>query len=222
MNQVKEGDENNNCLIFFFELIDPAASPDLDITAVTVREPETGAEKVSAMTVETGDKHHIHVTAKNVGDRKAQNFKIKYYYSDDTDFNKDEDTYIAFDQVETVGTGDTHIDRKTKDDDNHVLKAPEVPGTYYVFARISSLDEDENTDNDYSDATDAEVLGERLTMTPPMTRKSIGTCVIIKRRIQKNQESRSSSKAIRVFTRSLQGLRSITPKVVINLHRFFE
>jgi hypothetical protein len=126
-NQVNEGDEGNNCLMYFFEVIDPDAFPDLDITAVTVSEPETDAEKFSAMTVETGDKYHIHVTAENVGDRKAQNFKTKYYLSEDTIFDKDEDIYIAFDQVETVGIGDIYSDRKIKDDDGNLLKAPEVP-----------------------------------------------------------------------------------------------
>ena len=109
--------------MYFFEVIDPDAFPDLDITAVTVSEPETDAEKFSAMTVETGDKYHIHVTAENVGDRKAQNFKTKYYLSEDTIFDKDEDIYIAFDQVETVGIGDIYSDRKIKDDDGNLLKA---------------------------------------------------------------------------------------------------
>jgi len=67
-------------------LTELALTPDLDITAVTISEPETGAEKVSAMTVETGANLLVYVDVENLGDANAVNSIVEIYSSNDSTF----------------------------------------------------------------------------------------------------------------------------------------
>lgn len=124
--------------------------PDMDILNVYVSEPESGAEKLLVKVSNPREKFYIHVATINQGNQTAKDFKIKYYISNDLDFDKDKDEYIDSDRVDAVAPGEIHEDRKTRDSDGDYIRAPEKPGLYFVFARISSLDEDVESDNDFS------------------------------------------------------------------------
>ena len=120
------------------------SGPDLRITAA----------ELSESTVEPGDRLRIDVTILNDGDAVAPESRVRFYWSDDPDFDRD-DLEVDANRVDELGPG-------VEADENDSFSVPDAsPGRYYVLAVADADGEvDESNESNNIESVSVTVRGD--------------------------------------------------------------
>lgn len=98
---------------------------------------------------------------KNVGTARAEDFKVKFYLDGGKkNFDRDDDDYQGSVRIEEFDAG-AEIRYSME------ITSPEEPGEYYIYACITSIDEDSDMGNNCSDEDDQEEYGKLIIVEPP-------------------------------------------------------
>lgn len=134
--------------------------PDMKISSVTLSK---GAHSTRHHELEQDPEERFYVYAKikNVGTARAEDFKIKFYIDGGKkNFDRDDEDYQGSVRIETFDAG-AEI-RFSKE-----ITAPDEPGEYYVYACITSIDEDSDSSNNCSDEDDKDEYGKLIVEEVP-------------------------------------------------------
>ncbi|RWX50853.1 CARDB protein, partial [Candidatus Electrothrix marina] len=152
------GNGNNQNPPLDEEIIDPGhprnnGDPDMKISTVNLSK---GANSTRHHELEQDpeEKFYAYAKIKNDGTARAKDFKVKFYIDGDKkNFNRDDEDYQGSVRIEEFNSG-AEI-RYSKE-----LTSPTEPGTYWVYACITSIDEDSDMGNNCSDEDDKEEYGK--------------------------------------------------------------
>ncbi len=134
--------------------------PDMKISSVTLSK---GAHSTRHHELEQDPEERFYVYAKikNVGTARAEDFKVKFYIDGGKkNFDRDDEDYQGSVSIDTFDAG-AEI-RYSKE-----ITAPEEPGEYYVYACITSIDEDSDKSNNCSDEDDKDEYGKLIVKEAP-------------------------------------------------------
>lgn len=135
--------------------------PDVDVNFVKV---SYNGDDIFEQSIILGpyQEYDIRTEIANLGNASATDFTINYHISEDLLFQRDDDE-VEDDKNTNLAAGNTLIEHKRN------LEAPDDPGIYYVFVRLSKCDGDNNPDNDYSSADNAEEYAVIEVRAPDLT-----------------------------------------------------
>ena len=139
------------------KIINPGYSsngvPDMKIKTVNMSK-GSKSTRHSTLYQDPGEKFYAYAKIKNSGDGTAHDFKIKFYIDGgNRNTNGDDDDYEGSVRIDTF-----NVDAEIRY--NKELTSPSQPGTYWVYACITSIDEDSDQSNNCSDEDDREKYGE--------------------------------------------------------------
>jgi hypothetical protein len=136
--------------------------PDMKISTVTLSK-GAHSKRHHKLEQDPEEKFYAYAKIKNVGTARAEDFKVKFYLDGGKkNFDRDDDDYQGSVRIEEFDSG-AEI-RYSKE-----IASPEEPGDYYIYACITSIDEDSDKSNNCSDEDDKEEYGKLIVedLTPP-------------------------------------------------------
>lgn len=132
---------------------------DMKIQDVTLAK-GANSERHSTLYQEPGEKFYAFVQIKNSGTAIAYNFKIKWYIdAGERNFNRADEDYQGSMRIDEFNP-DAEI-RYAKE-----LTSPTEEGVYWVYACITSIDNDEDEGNNCADEDDREEYGKLVVANP--------------------------------------------------------
>ncbi|MBD3300355.1 MAG: peptidoglycan DD-metalloendopeptidase family protein [Candidatus Moranbacteria bacterium] len=145
-----------NCKPLVFPEITGSSNPDND-NITTYGAPDVNVKRCEVRHAGRGDFEHaiyllpgerfdIETKVNNKGDRKAKKFTINYHRSGNKDFERS-DKEVGDDKKISLDPGEAITEHKRG------IKAPDDPGKYYIFIRLSKNKGDSKKSNDYSSNT---------------------------------------------------------------------
>jgi len=120
------------------------ALPDVNVKKVKVRIQGQKGPFEDKLTVITRQKISIWTEINNKGDANYPNAQIKYFITDDKDFDCDDGFEGEDDDVGTLIPGETETDRKQN------VRVPSTPGTYYAYTCVDTVGNPDNAESDLS------------------------------------------------------------------------
>ncbi|MCI5162166.1 MAG: hypothetical protein D3917_09130, partial [Candidatus Electrothrix sp. AX5] len=136
--------------------------PDMKISTVNLSK-GAHSKRHHKLEQDPEEKFYAYAKIKNVGTARAEDFKVKFYLDGGKkNFDRDDDDYQGSVRIEEFDSG-AEI-RYSKE-----IASPEEPGDYYIYACITSIDEDSDKSNNCSDEDDKEEYGKLIVedLTPP-------------------------------------------------------
>lgn len=147
------------------EIINPGiprnnGDPDMKISTVNLSK-GANSTRYQELEQDPEEKFYAYAQIKNVGTGRAKDFKVKFYIDGGKkNFNRDDEDYQGSVRIEEFNSGaEIRYSRE--------LTSPTEPGTYWVYACITSIDEDSDMGNNCSDEDDKEEYGKLIIVEPP-------------------------------------------------------
>ncbi len=102
------------------------------------------SERKRTIHFDPGEKFYAYAKLGNTGSAQAEDFKVKFYVDGGKkNFNQDDEDYKKSVRVDS-------FPRNAEIRYSREITAPEQPGTYYLYAAITSLNDDEDESNNKS------------------------------------------------------------------------
>ena len=137
----------------------PPPAPDLVVLLSLARTKHVEWLSATKGIVYPGKYFRLDATIHNQGKMKSEETEIHFYRSSDP-FPSLDDTKIETGRVKALRRADSRF--YSSDEESENGPAPEVPGDYYYYAYVDSVEGEVNTDNNYSNVIKVSVRGPDL------------------------------------------------------------